>query len=242
MKIFERIVSVSAAAALTAAFAGASGFAEVCAADTDFKIVSGGHGCSFSRPVFCITDKTASGGADIAPLTGVYSAGDSGAGAMPGRFDMRDVYPVTPVKNQSPYGTCWAHSAIASAESSVVRSDPTVDLSELHAAYYANFPNWIYDTEPTYVKELLNGGGSATAVTHLWAQWKGPAPESVMPYDDVSKLYDREYVEQNTPIISAMPTASTSTAKGRMRRRSRCSSSSSSTAEMPLTCPSMPMP
>ena len=197
-KGFERIASAFSAAALTAALTGASGFAEVCVSAADcFTAPEQGSGCTYSRPVFRITEKTASDTADIVPQKGVYTAPEEPSSGFPAKFDMRERYPVTPVKNQSPYGTCWAHSAIASAESSISRIVPTVDLSEFHTAYYANFPDRSYDTDSETVKQILNSGGSATDITHLWAQWRGPADESVMPYSDLSKLTDAQYVAEN---------------------------------------------
>ena len=47
------------------------------------------------------------------------------------KFDLRAENRVTPVKDQNPYGTCWAHAAIASAESALMaKTGKTVDLSE----------------------------------------------------------------------------------------------------------------
>ena len=44
---------------------------------------------------------------------------------------------VPSVRNQSPYGTCWAYSSIALAELSILKQEgKMVDLSELHLAYY----------------------------------------------------------------------------------------------------------
>ena len=39
---------------------------------------------------------------------------------IPSRYDLRDYGLVTSVKNQGNTGTCWAHSAINSAESNLI--------------------------------------------------------------------------------------------------------------------------
>lgn len=43
-----------------------------------------------------------------------------------------------PIKNQNPYGTCWAFSSLGMGETGqYVKKGETVDLSELHLAYFA---------------------------------------------------------------------------------------------------------
>jgi len=50
---------------------------------------------------------------------------------LPSSFDLRTENNVTTVKNQNPYGTCWAFAAIASVESRwKVLEDSEYDLSE----------------------------------------------------------------------------------------------------------------
>ncbi|MBU8920688.1 MAG: T9SS type A sorting domain-containing protein [Bacteroidales bacterium] len=50
---------------------------------------------------------------------------------LPARFDWQDYGKVTIAKNQYPYGTCWAHAAIADMESKVaIRENIIYDFSE----------------------------------------------------------------------------------------------------------------
>ncbi|MDO4864567.1 MAG: lectin like domain-containing protein [Ruminococcus sp.] len=188
----RRAVSAAAALSLAASYNGAVGFAELCTAVADSR-TSGGY--ALSQPVFGVSSVSADGAVELEPsaVTAAPKAADESD--FPSSFDMRGKYPVSPVKKQTPYGTCWAHSAIASAESSVIRSAPTVDLSEFHTAYYALAPDYPYVTEAGEVRELLNSGGSALSVTNLWAQWIGPADESVMPYGDESVFADNEVLD-----------------------------------------------
>jgi C1A family cysteine protease len=49
----------------------------------------------------------------------------------PARFDWRDYGKVTPPKSQYPFGTCWAHAAVADIESKVlIRENLLYDFSE----------------------------------------------------------------------------------------------------------------
>ncbi len=188
----RRAVSAAAALSLAASYNGAVGFAEQCAAEDSGT----SRGYSLSQPVFGLTGRGADSEFVLEPQVSGYAPAVSDGSKLPSSFDMRDVYPVSPVKTQTPYGTCWAHSAIASAESSIIRSDPTVDLSEFHAAYYGALPDSTYITDTETVKELFNSGGSALPLTNLWAQWIGPADESVMPYGDLSVFADADELDR----------------------------------------------
>lgn len=115
------------------------------------------------------------------------TAEESADEALPASFDLRTEKSLGGVKNQGGYGTCWAHSSAASAETSVIDIDPTVDLSELHTAYftYAGPNQKGYDSDLQY-NDVLDLGGSASDVVNLWSQWLGPIREDKMPYDDMS--------------------------------------------------------
>lgn len=189
----RRAVSAAAALTLAASYNGAFGFAELCTAVAESR-TSGGY--ALSQPVFDVSAVSGDGGVELAPSESIYAPKAADGGKLPSSFDMRDKYPVSPVKRQTPYGTCWAHSAIASAECSVISSDPTVDLSEFHAAYYALAPDYPYITDENDVQELLDAGGSALEITNLWAQWIGPADESVMPYGDETVFADSDILDR----------------------------------------------
>lgn len=119
---------------------------------------------------------------------------------MPSSFDMRECGTVSSVKNQKIYGSCWTHSSIASAESNIIDSVPSVDLSELHTAFYSYYGDDQILTYAEDIKELLDWGGSTEIVANLWSQWIGPVDESKLPYDNVGffedsdKVADMQYV------------------------------------------------
>ena len=126
----------------------------------------------------------------------------------PAKYDMRGVNPITSVKNQGGYGTCWAHSSIASAETSVIDRYPNIDLSEFHTAYCAYMGYDQVQTSLTDSSEIMSIGGNSEMVVNLWSQWLGPIDESKLRYGDVDLLdnyielyglkYDSDFHLENT--------------------------------------------
>lgn len=69
---------------------------------------------------------------------------------LPSKLDLRDRGTVTPVKDQSPWGTCWAFATIAACETSILNSlhmtteqyeqtfGEPMDLSEKHLAWFTD--------------------------------------------------------------------------------------------------------
>ena len=58
---------------------------------------------------------------------------------LPPKYNLADSNLVSEVKNQNPYGTCWAFSTLASLESTLIKSgnaDSSVDLSEKHLIWF----------------------------------------------------------------------------------------------------------
>ena len=149
-------------------------------------------------------DTTANDNADTdkteAAIPVLQSAEDSPAAEseFPSKFDLRDLGRVTPVKQQNPWGTCWAFAATAAAEISILSAmgktyaETGLDLSERHLAWYvaqqvsenisasqAGEGLHLYDENPNNI--LLYGGKEKCAGT-LYAQGIGPVPESEYPY------------------------------------------------------------
>lgn len=126
--------------------------------------------------------------------------------ALPTSYDDRKQHEVTSIKNQNPYGDCWAFSAKAAAETNLLKSgfvkDPkAIDLSELQFAY--RFYNRLNDplgntagdanhsTSNGKLDFLDNGGNNWTSAFAL-SQWISPTDEDNAPYthDDTSMLAD----------------------------------------------------
>ena len=113
--------------------------------------------------------------------------------ALPSYYDLRDYGHVTNIKNQNPYGTCWAFASVGAIESNYLVQNPggTVpDLSELHLAWYI-----FRDSRQGYSfplndagKSILNQGGWPSMPIAMFSRMSGPALESELPYSDAGIL------------------------------------------------------
>lgn len=97
------------------------------------------------------------------------------------------------LRNQTPYGTCWAFATTALAEIYMMKNNPglSADYSELHLAYFTY--NTVVDPlgglESDYFyqgasKATLNMGGNVDAGMNTFARWVGVADESTADYQD----------------------------------------------------------
>lgn len=123
-------------------------------------------------------------------------------GVLPASYDARNqsdtgTYShVTSVKNQNPYGTCWAFSAIGALESSMlaqgyVTDSSAIDLSEYHFAYFFYhhaldpLQGLKNDTTTAVGDSWLNRGSNSYFSMFSLASWRGGADESIAPYGDI---------------------------------------------------------
>lgn len=97
--------------------------------------------------------------------------------AYPASYDLRTQGKLTPVKNQNPYGTCWAFASLASLESGLMPGQPW-DFSENHLVRWSGF-----DNAP---QGAYDHGGNATMAAAYLARWQGPVNEADSPYIDPS--------------------------------------------------------
>lgn len=127
----------------------------------------------------------------------------------PSSYDSVTAGNVTPVKNQGYWGTCWAFSAMNSAESSLIAQNKIVkndritnnniDLSERQLAYFmynskpdplGNTTNDTTSINPYYRRrfnEYTLGGNLNYAAMHL-SQWYGAVDEKDATYYAFSKM------------------------------------------------------
>ncbi|MBQ4068527.1 MAG: Ig-like domain-containing protein [Lachnospiraceae bacterium] len=169
---------------------------------------------------------------ELLPVRGTLPSSYSASANIPESIVVEQIEDHTsPVKSQSPYGTCWAHAAMSMAESSYMINKKTasdaLDLNEYHLVHYAysaagdslDLFGGDYLSNPTGTSILEQGGHNSISLCVL-ANWQGASgasqstygdtqinngqtPESILGYDDAAHM-------QNAYVI-AMPDMSTST-------------------------------
>jgi C1A family cysteine protease/uncharacterized membrane protein len=88
----------------------------------------------------------------------------------PSLFDLRVTGDISPVKDQDPWGTCWAFATFASLESTLMPTTPTPNFSEKNLVNLAGFDN-------TY-----DDGGDMEMATAYLVRWNGPVNSATDPY------------------------------------------------------------
>ena len=134
---------------------------------------------------------------------GMYAQADT----LPVSFDLRDQGLLIPIRDQYPYGTCWAFGAFASLESTLRKSGAgDFDLSEWHLAYFAYvdeseaFPAFT-PLEPEFgLDPIFDQGGNNWKAAAILARWTGAVNESDRPYQDISP-----WPESSEPLSSDPP-------------------------------------
>ena len=125
----------------------------------------------------------------------------------PQSFDLREYGLVTSVKDQGDDSTCVSFSTMGTIETSLVDTNPLIDLSEYHFAYFN-----CYKTAPdesTDMKEFRNYGSKTISAVATLAAWIGAVAESVLPYGTEVGLITEsmrmlsEYRLQNSEMLSA---------------------------------------
>lgn len=123
------------------------------------------------------------------------------SGSIPASYDMRNVNGenlLPAIRNQGNFGTCWAHAALASVETNMVKKykdnssysiDTSIDYSERHLAYFAHTKNNAQGDGVDTITENYGkyDGGNAQQAIAMLGSWYGAAEEADYPYSGVSK-------------------------------------------------------
>ncbi len=116
------------------------------------------------------------------------------AEALPSSYDLRDHIRMPPVRNQAPFGTCWAHATMSSMETNALKQGilTSPNLSEFHLAWFAygdkrpgkSFTpgdlSEVYGNEP--FDPILDQAGQEFMVLALLTRPAGPTDEVYAPY------------------------------------------------------------
>ena len=112
-----------------------------------------------------------------------------------------------PARNQNPYGSCWAHSAMGLAEFYMINhgmADTSVDYSELHLVNYdyvqgtpsiAGYTGDTVEYDPAKdssnqgsKRNILNAGGNLEWAAQTLMRQRGVCLESDVPYSDCATV------------------------------------------------------
>ena len=116
----------------------------------------------------------------MALLLGVLFALDA-FGALPSSYDLRTLGYVTPVKNQNPYGTCWAFGSLGALESALKMKEGVVfDLSENHMINMLRGNYFAFERK----------GNPDDALAYL-VSWSGPTLEAIDAYPNPNNSRSR---------------------------------------------------
>ncbi|MDE7260124.1 MAG: hypothetical protein K2N77_12925, partial [Lachnospiraceae bacterium] len=116
-------------------------------------------------------------------------------------YDSRDEGILAPIRNQNPWGTCWAFATLGTMEISLVMQGladkDTVDLAERHLAYFTYHTgddvlgNATGDTvNLTGGLPYLDRGGNMSRASLRLMNWQGAAAEADYPYSNEGTMED----------------------------------------------------
>lgn len=105
-----------------------------------------------------------------------------GNSILPPQYDLRDRQRTPKVKNQGPYGTCWAFAALAAMESALLPEE-VEEFSPDHMSIQNSF-----------VLEQAAGGEYTMGMAYL-TSWQGPVLEEDDPYGDGESRDDLKAVK-----------------------------------------------
>lgn len=203
---FKEFMKRSAALGLAAALVVSGSLLHVSAAP---ESGNGGGTVWEEAELFSAGEKQAAGGITPTAYEQAYRNDSKvkfrSRGTLPTTYDLRQCAGSTTVKDQAPWGSCWAFGSLSSLESSMLdktgaggtQEATAPDYSELQLAWFA------YDTQneesltdspagagqvgegtssASTGSERLNDGGNMPQAVALLSTWQGAANETDVPY------------------------------------------------------------
>lgn len=146
------------------------------------------------------------------------------ADEIPSRYDLRDAGRVTPIRNQRPWNTCWAHAAIASLESNYLTNNTgtvpeNLDLSEMSLVWFSRINadkarSFSMFTRSKQKLEHMGDYGTAldegaypNVALALLARLEGAVDEEDFPYLNSARFADCGFTITNPPSHAEAETA-----------------------------------
>ena len=129
---------------------------------------------------------------------------------MPVTYSSVDKGYVTSVKNQNPYGNCWAYAACSVAESYLIKhgiADKNIDLSEAHLNYYMyhnqgdNYENTDNDQTNVVGQYSFMNVGAEPKMLQLAMSNFGLASESNYPISNIEEMQGSKANQNNTQYV-----------------------------------------
>ena len=125
------------------------------------------------------------------PIVGILTPDGRRTAALPSYYNSYEKGVLPPIRDQNPYGTCWAHSSIGCMEADLIHdgfAGTDIDLSELHLVYFGNHEYAdekncnVGDTVEVKVSDYYDLGGYPDLSVNRLANLVGPAQETTVPY------------------------------------------------------------
>lgn len=117
--------------------------------------------------------------------------------SMQRKYDPLENGGLPAIRNQSPYGTCWAFSSVGMGETGwYVKNGESIDLSALHLAYFSYHSvadplgGLEGDTNTCIGADFLDRGGNLALSGKVLANWTGAAAEKTAPYGTAAGIRD----------------------------------------------------
>jgi C1A family cysteine protease len=146
------------------------------------------------------------------PSTQIEKMVKAGLAAYAPKYDLRTEGFLTPIRNQSPFGTCWAFASLASMESNIKKTTgATISLSPWHLAWFAYNPittgGMVW---PSFTKSAVASGedptfdigGNASMTIAIMSRGNGPVLEVSAPYQGI-KNYPQSSLPKGTEARAA---------------------------------------